>query len=177
MKKTVIVRDKNWYAVKVKFRCEKFVLNSLLKKDVECFLPLITETKVYKSKKKIVQKPLINSYVFVRITSGEVVKVLQSEYVFDFLKNKGVRSIVREEEIGILKRVIGIHNEVHNVGDEVFTEGSEVEVISGSLTGLKGKVVEQKGKQYFVVEIDSLGVSISIKVNKKHLRAIGLLSI
>lgn len=169
--------DKTWYAVKVKFRCEKYVLNNLLKQDVECFLPLITETKVYKSKKKIVQKPLINSYVFVRITENEVVKVLRSEYVFDFLKNNGIRSIVREEEIDILRRVIGIHNEVQSVDDERYTKGSEVEVISGSLTGLKGKVVEQRGKQYFVVEIDSLGVSISIKVNKKHLRAIGSLSI
>lgn len=170
--------DKKWYAVKVKFRCEKFVLNSLLKKNIECFLPLMTETKIYKSKKKVVQKPLINSYVFVRITEREVVKVLQGEYVFDFLKNNGARSIVREEEIDILKRVVGIHNDALRVNhDQYYTMGSEVEVISGSLTGLKGKVVEQKGKQYFVVEIDSLGVSISMKVNKKHLRVIGSITI
>ena len=158
-----------WFAVYTKYKAEKYVAENLGKKGIQAYVPLMKKTKVYKSKVKHTNLPLINCYVFVRIIKSEYVKVLESEFVMKFLKQRKELIAIPEEEIVMLQRVVG---EVVDMlpNTEVFDIGTPVEVVRGNLTGLKGKVIELKGKKEFLVSIDSIGYQMVLGINPDFLK-------
>lgn len=160
-----------WYAIHTKYKCEKYVVNALQKKNIYAYTPVLQVTKEYT--RKIVNReiPLINCYAFVRVTSDQFVKVLETEYVFSFLKIGNEITTVKQEEIDLLKRITGDYNEVK--AEEIeYIEGTEVEIISGNLTGVKGILLEKKSKHNFLVELRSLSYQLKINVDPNHLRVI-----
>lgn len=164
-------KGSQWYALMTRYKCEKYVAKNLEAKGVTTYLPLLETTKVYTSRKKTYVKPLINCYVFTYIDEAEYSKVLQTEYVYGFLTIAGKKAIVKEDEILLLKKVVGELDDVE-VFNDTLTVGNEVEIISGNLTGLTGFLIEEKGKNSFVVRLSSMDVSLSMTVDKQHLRYI-----
>lgn len=158
-----------WYVVRTKFKCEKYVAENLEKKGVQSYLPLLTKVKHYKSKKKIYEVPLINCFVFVKITPNQFTKVLQTEYVFSFLEIGGIKSIVRDWEIELMQQVVGDFENVI-VSDVSYELGQEMEIVSGHLTGVKGIVIEKRGKHSIILNVSSIGMQMAIEIDKKHLR-------
>lgn len=157
-----------WFAVYVKVKTEKYVVNLLQKKGIEAYTPLLTEIKRYKSKTREVEKPLIRNYIFVKITANEYVKVLETNYVFSFLKiNQNLISIP-QKEMNILRWVVGENIEA-KAHQNYFSEGILVEVIAGNLTGLKGRIKKKSGKKSFVVLLDTIGYSLEIEIPKDML--------
>ena len=161
--------EERWFAVYTKYKTEKYVANNLDKKGIETFVPLIKHTRRYARKVKTVELPLINCYVFVKISKADYVKVLQTEYVSAFVKIKKNLLAIPEEEILTLKRVIGAEISIDAEPADMFV-GEQVEVISGHLTGLKGVLVDQKGKSHFVVKLETLGYDLTMQIDKKQLR-------
>jgi transcription antitermination factor NusG len=158
-----------WFVIYTKYKTEKYVVDKLKRKGVDSYVPLISYTKKYNRKVKHYEVPLINCYVFVKIKKHEYVKVLETEYVSGFLKNRGNLNEVREEEIEILKKIVGETSDIKS--EEIsFEKGRRVEIISGNLTGIKGKLLEEQGKTEFLVELESLAWQLRMVINKEHLR-------
>ena len=164
------LESKRWYAVFTKYKCEKYVRDQLKAKEIEVYVPLIKETKRYKTKIRKVEKPLISSYVFVRIDRVNYVKVLEVQYVKGFLKIAKELIPIPEREIEIMKRVVG--EKVSKVGKKGLSIGQKVEILSGSMTGMKGLVVEVKGKKNFVVSLETIGFEINLEVDPKLLHIV-----
>jgi len=162
--------NSKWFAVYTKYKCEKRVVDTLLSKQIEAYVPLVSTTKKYLRKIKTYNKPLFNSYVFVNITKSEYVKVLQTEHVYKFLKVSSDLESIPEYEINLLKRIVGEFDEI-TTGNEIV-QGSEVEVISGNLTGLKGKLISKETKNNFLIELDSIGFSLRVYIKPVYLRSI-----
>ncbi len=160
-----------WFVVYTKYKTEKFVCEKLSKKGIEAYVPLLKYSKRYDRKIKHYEVPLINCYVFVRITKDQYIKTLETEYVSTFLKNRGNLTDVKNEEIDILKRIVG-ENESILTEELTFEEGRKVEIISGNLTGLKGKLIEKQGKNEFIVELESIGYQFRMNINITHLSPI-----
>lgn len=158
-----------WFVVYTKYKTEKYVAEKLSKKGIQAYVPLISYTKRYVSKVKEYKVPLINCYVFVKITKAEYVKVLETEYVSAFLKNRGNLTDVKEKEIQILQKIVGEVREFE-IGNFDFEKGKKVEIISGNLTGIVGILIEQKGKSEFVIELESIGYQFRMKIDKSSLR-------
>ena len=157
-----------WYAVRTKYKCEKYVANALYHKGVNHYLPLVKVTKKYIRKVKTYNLPLLNCFVFVYINRNDYVKVLQTEYVFGFLRIGMEISPVKEEEITLLRKITGEYNEI-KVETLNLTEGSPVEIISGNLIGTKGILTEKRSKKSFVVRLDSIGYQLQIQVDPSQL--------
>lgn len=168
--------ESKWYAIHTKYKCEKYVVNSLLKKNIQAYTPLINVTKKYTRKVVSREIPLINCYAFVYVKPDQFVKVLQTEYVFSFLKVGKELNAVKQEEIDLLKRITGVYDEIQ--AEEIeYTEGMEVEIVSGNLTGVKGVLLEKKSKHNFLVELRSLSYQLKINVDPNHLRIIDKVSL
>jgi transcription antitermination factor NusG len=164
--------DKRWFAVYTKYKCEKFVADALSKKEIEAYVPIMTKTKRYSKKIKHYNVPLINCYVFVCITKDQYIKTLETEYVMKFLRNGHDLLAIPEVEINTLKRVVGEDIEVkETLGSDWFL-GEEVEVISGQLAGMRGKIVSKEGKRSFVIDLETIGYQLRIKVDFNLLRPI-----
>lgn len=161
--------DARWFAVHTKYKCEKFVAELLAKRDIAVYLPLITNIKKYVSGIKKREVPLINSYVFVKICKQEYHPVLSTLYVRGFLKQRKSLVCIPNKEIDILRRVVGELEEVYSSSYDLRT-GDTVEIIAGNLTGLQGTLLQAEGSNRFVIQLESIGMQLSMSVDKNKLR-------
>ena len=141
----------------------------LKQSGIEFYLPIQTVTRRYVRKVKKVELPLINHYIFVKITKQEYVRVLQCQHVVNFVKfNKNLVSIP-EAEIALLKRILGEAGG-GGVGKYSMEKGDLVEVIGGQLTGLKGVLIEKENNKYLGVQLTNIGVSLKVSIAANLLR-------
>ena len=161
--------ESRWFAIYTKYKCEKFVVEQLAKKGIAAYVPLITKIKRYTSRVKRFDVPLINCYVFVKITESQYVKVLETMHVMGFIKQRQNLISIPEYEINLLKRIVGEIEDV-TAGNVEMVVGDEVEIISGNLTGIRGKLIEAEGKNRFIVQLASIGFQLSMVVDKSLLR-------
>lgn len=163
--------EARWFAVYTRSKSEKVVQRLLTNKNIESYLPLQSVTRRYTRKIKQYELPLITCYVFVKITKGEYVQVLETENVVKFIRFARNLLSIPEDEMSLLKRIVG---EGENVVAEPgrFKEGDFVEVIGGKLTGLKGQMVERHGKKHMVVELESIGYTLRMTIDVALLRKI-----
>ena len=68
---------KNWFALYVQPRKEKVVEKELLRNNYEAFLPIKKCLRQWKDRKKMVEMPLIPSYVFVFIEVKDMWDILK----------------------------------------------------------------------------------------------------
>jgi transcription antitermination factor NusG len=156
--------EKRWFAVYTKVKCEKYVQENLLRKNIECYLPLMSRTKRYTRKIKRYEVPLINCYIFVHITKDQYVSVLETEYVFKFIKQGHDLIAIPELEINTLKKITGFSADAMSIHKSSFDIGTEVEVSRGNLAGIKGRIINKNNKNSFIVELYNIGFQFRINI-------------
>ncbi|MCB0608820.1 MAG: UpxY family transcription antiterminator [Saprospiraceae bacterium] len=161
-------REARWFAVYTRFRREKQVLRRLTDKGVHAYLPLQSFTRRYTRKVKQVDLPLINGYIFTRITKKDYVPVLETPDVVNFVRFSRNLISIPEAEINLIRRILGEGIDVE-VSMEAFRLGDEVEVIAGQLTGLKGRLVRKENEKNFLVELETLGCGLCMYVEPGYL--------
>ena len=93
----------NWYVVYTKPKWEKKVAEQLNEAGVECYCPLITRMRQWSDRKKKVEVPLFNSYVFVQLAESDRNSVFISSGVVRYLFWLGKPAIVQDAEIETIK--------------------------------------------------------------------------
>jgi transcription antitermination factor NusG len=163
--------EAKWFAIYTNYKSEKIVAKRLQKKGIQCYLPIQKLNRYYVRKVKQVELPLINCYLFVKITRKEYVRVLETQGVVKFVHFSRNLLSIPEAEINILQRVVG---EVQELSAEPigFYPGAEVEVIGGQLTGLRGTLLEKKNDKNFVIELNKLGYALVMQINPAMLELV-----
>ena len=113
--------------------------------------------------------PLINSYLFVKITKKEYVRVLETEQLFNFVQFNRNLIAIPDTEIDTVRRVLGEDTEIAVV-EEGYSRGDRVEVIGGRLTGLYGELIDGEGHKRLVIRLENIGVGLEVEVDAKYLR-------
>lgn len=155
--------EARWFAVYTQYKREKLVQKSLAKQGINAYLPLRKFTRHYTRKTKTVELPLISCYVFVKIVKSEYIKVLQTEYVLEFVKFSRNLIAIPELEMDIMRRVIG-ESQLLDVQKHIYNIGDKVEIIGGELTGLKGTLTEVEGQKRMIIALENLGYALHIQV-------------
>lgn len=158
--------DKEWFAVYVRSRFEKKVLQSLIDIDIESFLPLITRIKRWSDRMKRVEEPLFRSYLFVRIQPNDETAKLKIKKVYGVVRFVSVENIpvpVPNNQIAAIKTYIA-DNTLHEVNCEDYKEGELVIIKSGHMRDLIGRFVKINGKHRVIINIESVGQSLPIDV-------------
>jgi transcriptional antiterminator RfaH len=165
--------EKHWRALYVNSRAEKKVWESLLDKNVEAYVPLIKTMRQWSDRKKWVELPLMNGYIFVRISESENNTVMQTKGVVNFVRSEGRIALIREEEIMRLRKLVdlGYHLEVSPLSKH-YKEGDRVKISSGALKGLEGYVVGSRDQGQIDILLESIGQCIHVKLPKELLSAI-----
>ena len=159
-----------WYAVYTKSRQEKKAAAELERLEISCFLPLHKVLRQWSDRKKWVEVPLFNSYLFVNITEKEYNVVLQVMGVVRFITFEGRAVAIPLPQIEAIKTYIE-QDAPDYVGEAVPMEaGANVEVTRGAMTGLSGILLNIQGKHRVKVEIDCLGQSLIIDIPKSSLK-------
>lgn len=166
---TVTRSQRHWYAVYTQSRAEKKVTKRLDEEGLEAFLPLQKCVRKWSDRKKVIDKPIISSYVFVKIRKKDISKVLKTVGVVKFIMFDGEPVTIPEEQIVNLKILSNSDVDVL-VSGEVFLKGDMVEVLYGSLTGLKGELVRVGNKRKVVMRIINSDLNLTVDIQKIAIR-------
>ena len=155
--------ENKWFAIYTRPRAEKQVYKRLEEEEIETFLPLLRIYRKWSDRKKLVEKPLLSSYVFVRTNSNDFPKVYKIQGVVKFVTFEGVPASIPQKQIDNLRLLINSDAEIE-ISSEKFAPGDNVEVVSGSLVGLTGELINTGNGNRVVVRIDKLDKNLILKI-------------
>jgi transcription antitermination factor NusG len=161
--------EEKWYALYTRPRAEKLVYQRLLEVNIESFLPLQKTYRTWSDRKKLVEKPLLSSYVFVKTKSKFFPQVYKTNGVVKFISFEGQPVSIPQRQIDNLRLIINSDADVE-VSSEKFAAGDNVEVINGSLIGLTGELIKIGSHNRVIVRIDKLDQNLILKIPKTFLR-------
>jgi len=161
--------EEKWYALYTRPRAEKLVYQRLVEAGIETFLPLQKTYRMWSDRKKLVEKPLLSSYIFVKTNSKNFPVVYKTNGVVKFVSFEGQPVSIPQNQIDNLRLLINSDAEIE-VTSEKFTTGDNVEVINGSLIGLTGELIKIGSKNRVVVRIDRLDQNLILKIPMAFLR-------
>lgn len=150
-----------WYALYTASRAEKKVKERFEKENVTHYLPLHEVTRVWSDRKKRVVVPVINGYIFVRITPDEMRKVKQIPGVVQFVRDKGAPAVIPESQMRNMQLMVDKSTEEVEFTLEDIQPGISVRITQGELEGLYGELVKIRGKYKVVVRLDKFGCAMT----------------
>lgn len=152
----------NWYVVYTKPKWEKKVAEQLINKGIACYCPLVTQVRQWSDRKKKVEVPLFNSYVFVQLPEAQRNMVFQSVGVVRYLFWLGKPAIVRDEEIDTIQKWLD-PAQANDVSLHSFQVGDAIQLESGPFSSQKAIVQEVTNTHYLLV-LESLGCVLKMKI-------------
>jgi transcriptional antiterminator RfaH len=172
-KKIILTRkeENRWYAIYTRPRAEKLVYQRLDEADVEAFLPLMKTYRMWSDRKKLIEKPLLSSYIFVKTKKKHFPVVYKVPGVVKFVTFDGQPVPIPQNQIDNLRLLINSDAEIE-VTSEKFEPGDNVEVVNGALAGLTGELIRIGTKKRVVVRIDKLEQNIVLKIPVAFLKKI-----
>jgi len=160
----------SWYALYTKPRHEKKVYDQLDEKGITSFLPMAKSLRQWKDRRKWVEMPLFNGYVFIKIELKNKIEALQTHGVVKMVGFGGVPASIPDWQIEQLKQVISQPETIKL--EQYLREGDAVEVIEGPLKGVKGYLREIRGQTRVAILIDGIYQSASFEVQKHFVKKI-----
>jgi len=149
----------SWLAIYTRPKNEKKVAICLEKIGIEVYCPMITQVKQWSDRKKKVETPLINSYVFVNINDKERHLVFEVPGVVRYLFWLGKPARIQDQEIEALKENLkGVFSTVEVTG---IQPGDNLTIPKGPFQGKVG-VVSQVDKNKIRIVLKELGFLITI---------------
>jgi len=168
--------ESRWYAFHTRARHEKRVNERLQDRGVEVFLPLVTRSRQWHDRKKLVAMPLFPSYVFARAAEDSLVRVLDTPGVAGVVRMAGRPVPVADEELENVRRFAAVIVETGNVPEPepFFNEGQPVRINSGPLSGVEGLIVERRGgnRALLQVGLKAIGQGLKLEVDQATLQVI-----
>ena len=137
---------KKWYAVYTRPKWEKKVSQQLAAKKIEAYCPFNKVHKQWSDRKKLVEEPLFNSYVFVHATTNEHLQIKQADGIINFVHWLGNPAVIRDEEIDAIKNFLGEYNNVKLEKAEVNLKRQGVNY--PGTTGRPGSRYNRNKEQY-----------------------------
>lgn len=151
----------NWYVVYTKPKWEKKVAQQLIEKGIECYCPLITKVRQWSDRKKKIEVPLFNSYVFVRLAEAERNLVFQSSGAVRYLFWLGKPAIVRDEEINAIRKWLTTPDK-YEISVSSLQVGDKVVLESGPFKSQEA-LVQQVNKNDYILVLESMGFVLRMK--------------
>ena len=158
----------SWYALYTRPRHEKKVHDQLMEKGVESFLPLQKEKRNWKDRRKVVEMPLFNGYVFINIHLKDRYTALQTHGVVRLVGFGGEPACIPDWQIEQLQRVIVDSDSFQ--AEEYLKVGDYVEITGGPLKGIRGYLRESRGESRVAILIDGIYQSTSFIVDRELLQ-------
>jgi transcription antitermination factor NusG len=165
-----MTEEKKWYVVFTKTHCEKKVADTLSKKGIENYYPLNKVLKHGIDRKKIAHAPLFPSFVFVRISIDEQLKVRQTAGVLNFVFWLNKPAIIRDKEIDIIRKFLSEHGFVKlEKTDAHFSDVVKINPVP--LIEQEGKVISMNGKTIKMI-LPSLGYQMCAEAETVNVKVI-----
>jgi transcription antitermination factor NusG len=161
---------RKWYAVFTLPQNEKSTAKHLALRNIESFLPSYEVAKVWKNRQRVTNVvPLFPSYVLVRISRMERLKVLQCPGVLYIVGNGRNEAPLADSEVEFLREGLN-GRRVEPYG--FLTAGDRVRIKSGVLCGVEGTLVRKSSGFRFVLAINLINQNAAVEVHADALESV-----
>ena len=132
---------------------------------------MIEEIRQWSDRKKKVQRPLFNGYLFVYTSKERLWEALQISGAVKFINFSGEHAMVQQSEIDTIQRLIETGVAVEVETDDI-EKGEQVRILGGALQGFEGECIQKSNQDYFIIRIPSINQSMLVKVSRKFLEVL-----
>jgi len=156
--------SEQWFALRVKSRCEKVVAAVANNKGFEAFLPLYMSRRRWSDRVKSVEFPLFPGYVFCRLDPQRRLPLLTVPGVLHFVGLGKTPAPIEDAEILAIQSAVasGLSTEPWP-----FLEvGQRVRLEEGPLAGLEGFLVEVRKRYRVVVSVTLLRRAVAVEIDR-----------
>ncbi|PWS31672.1 UpxY family transcription antiterminator [Pedobacter paludis] len=164
----MIDNNYRWYPVYTRSRAEKKAYEELIRKDIIAYLPLKKILKQWSDRKKIIEEPLIKSYLFVYISAKEQTEVLMTNGISRFIYFSGNIASLPDKQIQDLKLLLATEDDLE-VFDFAIKAGEKVVVKAGPFKGMLAELVSIHNKQRIILRLHNMGYAIEINTSMKFI--------
>ena len=165
--------SKHWYVFYTKSRQEKKVQDLLVRSGYEVFLPMQKVMRQWSDRKKKVDLPLFNSYIFVKDFEHHIPEVLKTPGVAWSIRHNGKPAILRQEEYELIQRFIRTGYFLETSGEvESFRVGDRAKIIDGPLSGVTGVLTGQDKNQRFNILLEGIQQVIQVQLPASLLKKV-----
>jgi transcription antitermination factor NusG len=154
----------HWYAVYTKPRNEKKLADRLNDNGIEAYLPMRRTLKQWSDRKKMVDEPLISSYVFVHVFKEHYFTVLNTPGAVKYIWFCGKPAAIPANQIQALKLILSHDPEIDCVSAGLH-QGTRVKVKSGPLKELTGELLNFAGKHRVMIRLDNLDKALLLTIS------------
>ena len=161
---------RQWFAIRVKSRCEKMVASIAHHKGFEEFLPLYYCRRRRSDRFKTVELPLFPGYVFCRLDPQYRLPLLVSPGVLHFVGIGKVPAPIDDAEMSALQCVLRSGSKVEPW--PYLQVGQRVSVEYGPLAGVEGLLIEAHKQHRVVVSVTLLRRSVAAEIDRDWVRPV-----
>jgi transcription antitermination factor NusG len=162
--------ERLWLAAYTRARHECAVARQLESKDIAFLLPKFARTSRWSDRTMQVMAPLFPCYVFVNVSDGERVRVLQTAGVVNILSMGDKPAPLRQEEVAMLRECVARPYAVEP--HELLRVGQRVRVKQGPFAGWEGVLARKKNSARLVVGLEQIMQSVSVDLDGADIEAI-----
>lgn len=154
---------KEWFAVQVRCRYERFVANLLTQKGFEAFAP--TYSKVFRQQGQ--EQALFPGYVFAQFQVLRRLPILMTPGVYSIVGSGKTPVPISENEILALKSVDAAKMKVEPCS--FLNVGAKVRVINGPLANCEGVLIENRSLCRVILSVSIIQRSVRVEVDRTSL--------
>lgn len=164
-----MIAEPKWYAFYTKSRHEKKVKELLQRRGFDVFLPMQKVVRQWSDRKKKVEAPLFNSYIFVFVPEHQTTEVLQIPGIAWSVRHNGKPAFLHEREYKAILRFLETGLTIEIVAGSDVEEGDQVQVLDGPLKGATG-FVARKQPDRFMVLLEGIGQAMRVEIMPELLK-------
>jgi len=158
----------SWSVLHVRPRCEKKIAQCCAALEIEHYLPLCSEVKVYQRRKVTVEKPVFPGYVFASFDRQQRLALLKTNQVIRFLETDDEERLVYELEQ--VRKALAVDPSLG--ADAALEKGTAIRITGGPFMGVEGWVEELRGQNKVCLSVDMIGQAIVVEVAREYLEPI-----
>jgi len=163
-------KQKKWLVFYTKSRAEKKTLDYLLKFGFDAWLPTHKVLRQWSDRKKKVEVPLFNSYIFVNDIESNIASILKVPGISWNIRYNGKPAVLHPTEQATIQRFIETGLTLETQAIQPLEQGQQVQVMDGPLKGQVGEVEAAYNEDKLYVTIESLGQQVMVSISKGLLK-------
>jgi transcription termination/antitermination protein NusG len=160
-----VAEEKKWLVFYTASRREKKTSALLLAAGFEVFLPTQIIVRQWSDRKRKIEVPLFNGYIFVCETEPKIAQIVQVPGIVRNIKYNNKPAVLHEQEYQVILRFLRSGYFVETDQQQEFESGEKVRITEGQLKGLEGIITGTGSKKRFRVLINSLGVNLTVTID------------
>lgn len=159
-----------WLAYYTAPRHEKTVAKQFQSRSVDCFLPLVRQSRRWKNGVRAkVEEPLFPGYIFARLQPKLYFKVLSVPGVISVVGPARHPAVLDDEEIDSLRAGLAERNSRPH---PFLVVGQKARIASGAFAGKTGVLIKELTSLRVVLTVEAIMKSFSVEVDVDELEMV-----